>query len=209
VVTPTDRHTKPEAADKVHRTQRNVRHFFIQPASTSPPRPPAEPVPAPRLPVKHARAISDFFIQPAAPRPPAEPDPAPRPLRSKLHHAPGGAGPCTPTSFCTSTNNCLRCLSNCDSEHNPTTNRRGFTWSRPQFEQPGRKPMSIHKLPSPTFGRALFGPLPSLSFYVHWRSRSMNGDQFLDSEMASTPCLTLNIFTCTLSLSAEVCNCTV
>jgi hypothetical protein len=117
---------------------------------------------------------------------------------------PSGAGPCTPTSFCTS-----RCLSNCDSEHNPTTNRRGFTWSRPQFEQPGRKPMSICKLPSPTFGRALFGPLPSLPFYVHWRSRSMNSDQFLDSKMASTPWLTLDICTCTLSLSAEVCNCTV
>jgi hypothetical protein len=104
VVTPTDRQAKPEAACKIHRTQRDVCQFFIQPATPRPPAepdpasrplvkqaapcPPAEPVPAPRPPVKHARAISDFFTQPAAPRPPAEPDPAPRPLRSKLHHAP-------------------------------------------------------------------------------------------------------------------------
>jgi hypothetical protein len=36
VVTPTDRHAKPEAADKIHRTQRNVRHFFVQPATPRP-----------------------------------------------------------------------------------------------------------------------------------------------------------------------------
>jgi hypothetical protein len=79
VVTPTDRQANPEAADKIHSTQRNVRQFFIQPATPRPlaepdpascplvkqatPRPPAEPVPAPRPPVKHARAISDFFTQ--------------------------------------------------------------------------------------------------------------------------------------------------
>jgi hypothetical protein len=104
VVTPTDRQAKPDAADKIQRTQRDVCQLFIQPATPRPPaepdpasrplvkqaapRPPAEPVPAPRPPVKHARAISDVFIQPAAPRPPTEPDPAPRPLRSKLHLAP-------------------------------------------------------------------------------------------------------------------------
>jgi hypothetical protein len=96
VVTPTDRQAKPDAADKIQRTPRDIRQFFIQPATPRPPAepdpasrplvkqaapgPPAEPVPAPRPPAKHARAISDFFIQPAAPRPPAEPDPAPRPL---------------------------------------------------------------------------------------------------------------------------------
>jgi hypothetical protein len=69
--------------------------------------------------------------------------------------------------------------------------------------------MIIYKLPSPTFGLTLFGPSPSLPFQVDWRSRSMNGDQFLDSEMASTPWLTLDICTCTRSLSAEVCNCAV
>jgi hypothetical protein len=47
------------------------------------------------------------------------------------------------------------------------------------------------------------------SFHVHWQSRSMNGDQLLDSKMASTLWLTLDLCTCTLSLSAEVCNCTV
>jgi hypothetical protein len=73
----------------------------------------------------------------------------------------------------------------------------------------GRKPTSIFKLPSLTFGRTLFGPLPSQPFHVHWRSRSMHGHQLLDSEMANTPWLPLDICTCTLSLSADVCNCTV
>ena len=91
---PTDGQAKPDAADKI---QRNIRQFFMQPATPRPPAEPdpashplvkqaapaptAEPVPAPCPPAKQARAISDFFIQPAAPRPPAEPgDPAPHPL---------------------------------------------------------------------------------------------------------------------------------
>jgi hypothetical protein len=64
VVTPTDRQAKPEAADNIQRTQRDIRQFFIQPAT---PRPPAEPGPASRPLVKQA-----------TPRPPAEPVPAPR-----------------------------------------------------------------------------------------------------------------------------------
>ena len=64
VVTPTDRQAKPEAADNVQWTQRDIRQFFIQPAT---PRPPAEPGPASRPLVKQAK-----------PRPPAEPVPAPR-----------------------------------------------------------------------------------------------------------------------------------
>ena len=99
VVTPTDRQAKPDAADKIQRTPRDIRQFFIQPATPRPPAEPdpasrplvkqaapgplAEPVPAPRPPAKHARAISDFFIQPAAPRPPPEPDPTPCPRKAE------------------------------------------------------------------------------------------------------------------------------
>jgi hypothetical protein len=37
----------------------------------------------------------------------------------------------------------------------------------------------------------------------------LDRDQFLVSKMASTPWLTLDVCTCTFSLSAEVCNCTI
>ena len=55
VTTPTVRQAKAEAADKIQRTQRDIRAFFFRPATqTVAPRPPAEPAPAPHPPAEQA-----------------------------------------------------------------------------------------------------------------------------------------------------------